>query len=145
MSRWVFLTIDHIFALKCLDDHNKARKKKLYCWIIDFRKAFNTILRDQLFDRLKSLEIPDNMIWAFYALYEQVSKCVWCPSGLSNCFTSAITTRLAQLPTPFGIHIDEITNNGIVLGGMQVHLILYPDDMFYSLSLNTTYKGTLLP
>ena len=40
---------------------------------MDFRKAFDTIPREWLLERLKSLEIPNDIIWAIYALYEQVS------------------------------------------------------------------------
>ena len=55
-------------------DRTKARKKKLYCCVVDFRNAFDTVPRERLFDRLKRLEIPNDMIWAIYALYEQVSS-----------------------------------------------------------------------
>ena len=74
--RRAFSTIDHIFTLTCLIDQTKARKKKLYCCFVDFRKAFDTVPREWLFNRLKSLKILDDMIWAIYALYEQVSECV---------------------------------------------------------------------
>ena len=58
-----FSTIDHIFTLRYLIDQTKARKKKLYCCFVDFSKAFDTVPRERLFERLKSLEIPNNMIW----------------------------------------------------------------------------------
>ena len=91
--RRAFSTIDHIFTLRCLIDQTKARKKKLYCCFVDFRKAFDTVPRERLFDRLKSLEIPNDMIWAIYALYEQVCGRVRCPGGLSDCFTSTIGVK----------------------------------------------------
>ena len=56
--RRAFSTIDHIFTLRCLIDHVKVRKKKLYCCFVDFCKAFDAVPRERLFDRLKSLEIP---------------------------------------------------------------------------------------
>ena len=83
--RQAFSTIDHIFTLRCLIDQSKARKKKLYCCFVDFRKAFDPVSRETLFDRLKSLKIPNDMIWAIYALYEEVFGCVRCPGGLSDC------------------------------------------------------------
>ena len=74
--RRAFSTIDHIFTLRCLIDQTKAHKKKLYFCFVNFRKVFDIISRNLLFDRLKSLKIPDDMIWAIYTLYEQVSRCV---------------------------------------------------------------------
>ena len=49
--------------------------------------------RERLFDRFKSLKIPNDMVWAIYSLYEQVSRCVHCPGGLSNCFTRTIGVK----------------------------------------------------
>ena len=46
-----------------------------------------TIPRERFLEKLKSLEIPDNMIYAIFVLYEQVFVHVWCLSCLSNCFT----------------------------------------------------------
>ena len=74
--RRAFSTIYHIFIIRCLIDQTKARKKKLYCCFVDFQKAYDAVPRERLFDRLKSLKIPDDMIWAIYVLYEQVFGCV---------------------------------------------------------------------
>ena len=88
-----YLDSTHTHTL-CLIDQTKAHNKKLYynCFV-DFRKAFDTIPTERLFDKLKTFKIPDDKIWAIYALYEQVSECVWCPGGLSNCFTSTIGVK----------------------------------------------------
>ena len=50
--RRAFSTIDHVFVLRCLIDGAKARKKRLYCCFVDFRKAFDTAPREKLFQRL---------------------------------------------------------------------------------------------
>ena len=78
------------------------------------------------------------MIWAIYALYEQVFGCVRCPGGLSDCFTSTIGVKQGcpLSPTLFGIYIDEITDfiackggKGVAMGDMQVSILLYADDI----------------
>ena len=91
--RRAFSTIDHIFVLRCLIDGAKARKKRLYCCFVDFRKAFDTVPRERLFQCLQSLRIPAEMIWAIYALYERVTGRVRCPSGLSNTIASTIGVK----------------------------------------------------
>ena len=81
------------------------------------------------------MEIPNDIIWAIYALYEQVFRCVRCPS---DCFTSTIGVKhgCPLSPTLFGIYIDEITDfiarkggKGIVIGDTQVSLLLYAYDI----------------
>ena len=73
------------------------------------------------------------MIWAIYALYEQVFGCLQCPDILSNCFISIIGVKQGYplSLTRFGIYIDEITDfiahkgdNRIFLGGTQVNILL---------------------
>ena len=75
--RRAFSTIDHIFTRRCLIVKTKGHKMILHCCFVDFRKAFDIVPRVWLFDRLKSLK--------------QVSGCVRCPSGLSNCFRYSFT------------------------------------------------------
>jgi len=76
-----FSTIDHIFTLRCLIDHARVRKRQLHCCFVDFRKAFDTIPRARLFQRLQSLGVPPEMLWGIYALYEQVFGRVRCLGG----------------------------------------------------------------
>ena len=136
--RRAFSTTDHIFILRCLIDQTKAHKRKLFCCFVDFRKAFDTVPRERLFTRLQNLEIPDEMIWSIYALYEQVSGQVRCPRGLSKTFHSTIGVKQGcpLSPTLFGIYIDEIVDfiirkggSGVELGGTQVHILLYADNI----------------
>ena len=78
------------------------------------------------------------MIWAIYALYEKVSRCVRCMGGLSNCVTSTIGVKQCcpLSLTLFGIYIDEITNfiarkggNRVIIGVTQVNILLYTYDI----------------
>ena len=82
--------------------------------------------------------IPNVMIWAIYALYERISRCVCWSGGLSNCFTNTIGVKQAcpLSPTLFGFYIDAITafiarkgGKRVVLGGTQVSLLLYANDL----------------
>ena len=42
-------TADHIFSLKSLVDHYKAKQKKAFAAFIDLRKAFDTVWKEGLF------------------------------------------------------------------------------------------------
>ena len=78
--RWAFAIIDHIFTLGCLIHHTNTCKWKLYGRFMDFCKAFETILRD-------------DMIWAIYALYQQVFGHLQYVGGQSICVTSTIDVK----------------------------------------------------
>ena len=110
--RRAFSTIDHIFTLRCLIDQTRVRKRRLYCCFVDFRKAFDTVPRERLFQRLQSLGIPVDMSWGIYALYEQVLGRVRCHGGLSEVIASTIGVKQGcpLSPTLFGLYIDEITD-----------------------------------
>ena len=45
-------TTDNIFIIKSLIDIAKSRKDNLYCCFIDFKQAFDTVWRDQLWQKL---------------------------------------------------------------------------------------------
>lgn len=47
--RRAFSTTDHVFTLRCMIDQARVRKRKLYCCFVDFRKAFDTVPRERLF------------------------------------------------------------------------------------------------
>jgi hypothetical protein len=44
-------TTDHIFALHCLIDIYLQRKKRLFCTFVDYRKAFDNVQRNLLWEK----------------------------------------------------------------------------------------------
>ena len=43
-----FSTSDNLFILKCLIDISQSSKKKLFCCFVDFKQAFDTVWRADL-------------------------------------------------------------------------------------------------
>ncbi|MCO5559545.1 hypothetical protein L7F22_013146 [Adiantum nelumboides] len=136
--RRAFSTTDHIFTLRCLIDQAKARKRRLHCCFVDFRKAFDTIPPDRLFQRLQTLGIPSELLWGVFSLYERVSAKVRCPGGTSLSFASTIGVKQGcpLSSTLFGLYIDELSEHilhtggdGVDLAGTPVHIMLYADDI----------------
>ncbi|MCO5549866.1 hypothetical protein L7F22_003340 [Adiantum nelumboides] len=145
--RRTFSTIDHIFVLRCLIDGAKAQKRRLYCCFVDFRKAFDTIPRERLFQRLQELQIPSEMIWGIHSLYTRVSGRVHSPGGLSDPIASTIGVKQGcpLSLTLFGLYIDEISDYILLAGGARpdlagtpVHIMLYADDIIL---LSETQEG----
>ncbi|MCO5564505.1 hypothetical protein L7F22_018166 [Adiantum nelumboides] len=136
--RRAFSTIDHIFTLRCLIDQAKARKRQLHCCFVDFCKPFDTIPRDRLFQRLRILGIPSELLWGVFSLYERVSARLRCPRGTSLPIASTVGVKQGYplSPTLFGLYIDELSEHilhtdavGVDLAGTPVHIMLYVDDI----------------
>ena len=100
---------------------------------MNFCKAFDTIPRKRLFDRLKSLEIPHDIIWAICVLCEEVSSAYDVRAAYPTALLAPIGVKQGcpLSPAHFGNYIDEITDfigrkggNRIVIGGMPANDIV---------------------
>ena len=52
-----YSTLDHIFALYCIIDMYTCKKRRIYAAFIDYRKAFDTVDRHYLWQKLIGLGI----------------------------------------------------------------------------------------
>ncbi|MCO5598488.1 hypothetical protein L7F22_052585 [Adiantum nelumboides] len=136
--RWAFSTVDHIFTLCCLIDQAKTRKRRLHYCFLDFRKAFDTVSRNRLFHCLLTLEVPSEMLWEIFFLYERISARVRCRGGTLSSLASTIGVKqgFPLSSTLFGLYIDELSEHilrdggeGVDLLGTPVHIMLYDDDI----------------
>ena len=69
-------TMDHIFTLKCIIDIYLNKKKKLYAAFIDYRKAFDSVWRIGLWQKLLKYNINGRVFKVITSLYGQVKSCV---------------------------------------------------------------------
>ena len=105
---------------------------------MDFRKAFDTVPRTKLINKLQRLGVPVELIWGIQALYKSVTGQVRTPEGLSDLIQSTIGVKQGcpLSPTLFGIYVDEIADyidrigdKGAQLAGTWIPLLLYADDI----------------
>lgn len=142
-------TVDHLFTLKALID--KARggsKNELYCCFVDFSKAFDTVPRGKLWERLREIGLGRKMGRAVQALYENVRCRVVTPEGLSGEFPSLMGVKQGCPLSPllFGLYIDELENylletketGAPELGGERIPALMYADDVAL---MSRTKKG----
>jgi hypothetical protein len=52
-----YRTTDQLFILQTLIEQNKAKKKPLYCYFVDLKKAFDTVPREALWQTLADLGV----------------------------------------------------------------------------------------
>ena len=86
------------------------RSLKVYCCFLDFRKAFDSVLREDLLKRLKDIDISTTLLTAIMRLYEFILGRLRTTQGLSEFIRSTIGVKQGcpLSPTLFGIYVDEL-------------------------------------
>ena len=65
-------TINHIFTLRAVIKEACHRSSKVYYCFVDFRKAFDSVPREGLLQRLQDISISTTLQTTFMCLYEFV-------------------------------------------------------------------------
>ena len=71
-----FSTTDHLYALHTLINLCQSKSKKLFCWFIDLKRAFDTVWREVLFHKLKSFDINGKCYNLIKNMYLDIKSCV---------------------------------------------------------------------
>jgi hypothetical protein len=119
-----YSTTDHIFSLKMLIDLYLSKGKKLYCSFIDYRKAFDSINRTALWQKLLSNNVDGKCIKIIYDMYKKAKSCVQVNSfsKMSDFFTSHTGVRQGENLSPvlFSLFLNDLNQflsqhyNGLV-------------------------------
>lgn len=106
-----YSTTDHIFNLKCLIDLYLFRGKRLYCAFIDYKKAFDSINRTYLWQKLISNNIDGKMFKIIHSLYANAKSCVKSGHLKSTSFSSNVGVRQGENLSPvlFSIFLNDLT------------------------------------
>jgi hypothetical protein len=123
-----YSTIDNAFILKSIIDRIlRSKRRKLYVAFVDFKKCFDTIDRQLLWNILKENGLKGNLFKAFKSMY--VKSCVRCNYTRSEYIQSTVGTKQGCLASPilFCFFIDELerclSENDI--NGIQLHPTLF--------------------
>ncbi|MES9880125.1 MAG: reverse transcriptase family protein [Sedimenticola sp.] len=131
-------TTDHIASLTNIIETRTKAKRSTYCAFVDFKKAFDSVDRDILWQRLTHNGIGGKMFGAIRSLYSSVSACVRVNSLHTDWFN--VSTGLRQgcslSPILFTLFINDLVvhinalDKGIDIGNDErVCILLYADDI----------------
>ncbi|XP_066923743.1 uncharacterized protein [Clytia hemisphaerica] len=79
-------TSAHVLALRRIVEELKNHKKEAVISFIDFRKAFDSINRDRMFQILQAYCIPETVVNAIKVIYRDTSATVTTPEGQTDPF-----------------------------------------------------------
>ena len=140
-------TSDHIFLLQTIIDKVvKKNKNKLYIAFIDFSKAYDTVDRKMLFERLQSLGINGIFLRNIMAMYAKTNYKIKLKNGSLNpiCSNLGLKQGCPLSPMLFNLYIDDIKNifdrkcDPINLQNEYLYHFLYADDLVL---LSTSAQG----
>ncbi|KAL3677226.1 hypothetical protein R1sor_027174 [Riccia sorocarpa] len=128
-----FSTLDHLLVLRVLSEKAKRLKQLLYILFIDFSKAFDTVSRHLLWERLVELNVPEELVNIIARLYQAVKVKIGDQEEIES--TLGVIQGCPLSPTLFGLFIDKLfwdndgLGLGVELGEDQVHTLLFVDDV----------------
>ena len=65
-------TTDHLVTLMIITEECRNNNSDLFCFFVDFRKAFDTMPRNNLWNRLEDLKVPFELRVVAIRLYKNV-------------------------------------------------------------------------
>jgi hypothetical protein len=134
-------TVDHIFAMTAMVEKTFAKTKgKLYVAFVDFRKAYDLVNRNVLWEVLRRAGTSGVMLRALQAMYSSVVAAVRTAEGVSDEFSCPFGLKQGECSSPilFSFLINELAQNVIRRGrhGVQlmqnmaeIFLLLFADDV----------------
>uniref|UniRef100_A0A1I8IR39 Endo/exonuclease/phosphatase domain-containing protein n=1 Tax=Macrostomum lignano TaxID=282301 RepID=A0A1I8IR39_9PLAT len=94
-------TATQILALRRTIEEARTRQATLICVFVDFRKAFDSVARGALVPVLRAYHVPQRLVSAVMALYQDTQAAVVTPDGLSDPFSTTSGVLQGDTLAPF--------------------------------------------
>ena len=131
--------IDHISSLYNILDTRRKLKQSTYVLFVDFAKAFDSLDRNLLWNKLANMIGlgKGKFMNSLYSLYSNVQACVKVNDRYTNWFQVSCGLKQGCILSPllFSMYINDLAsdleqlNMGIRIGGQQVAIMMYADDI----------------
>jgi hypothetical protein len=145
-------TIDNVFILHGLINHILNQNKKIYACFVDFTKAFDLLVRENIWLKLIHIGVRGKILTVLRSMYQNVKSRVKTQNNtLSESFLCSLGVRQGDCLSPFlfSIYVNDIEDTllregfkGINTGFLKLFLLLYADDIvIIAESLDDLQKG----
>ena len=98
--------------------HLLNNNKQLYCFFIDFSKAFDYVVRDILWFKLIIYGVRGKMLDIFMSMYENIKSRVKLNNKLSQEFSCMTVVRQGECLSPiiFALYVNDLEQELITRG-----------------------------
>ncbi len=105
-----FRTTDQLFIIRTLLQQAAHEKRRLYCCFVDFKKAFDLVPRDILWNVLKRRGMSGRVLTSLQSMYAADKACVFTKDGPSDLFDCSIGVKQGCPLSPllFSLYLDEL-------------------------------------
>ena len=124
------------------------RKEKIYACFVDFKKAFDTVCHEDLYEKLLKYKINGNFLGLLKDIYKKSKSAVKINNKLTNCFNHEKGVKQGDplSPTLFNLYINDLFQDleenkvGTVTlnDSDSINALMYADDLIL---LSTSKKG----
>ena len=122
-------TVDNIYVLHGLISHFIDNRAQLFCAFVDFTKAFDYIVRENLWYKLIKLGVRGKILNIIQSMYTCVKSRIKFLNCLSEDYTCALGVRQGESLSPFlfSININDLEDEFIKGGieGIDVDMFKY--------------------
>ena len=119
-------TVDDIFVLHGLISHILNHSEKIYCAFIDFTKAFDYVVRENLWYKLVKLGLRGKILNIIKSMYRSVKSRVKYCNKLGNEFYCKLGVRQGECLSPllFSMYLNDIEEQFVLSGfeGLDVNM-----------------------
>ena len=130
-------TSDHVLTLKTLIDKAFKSRKYLYVCFVDLSKAFDTVNRLHLFNKLKMYNINGLFLNIIEDMYNGLICSVKTREGLSVNFNTNVAVKHGCIlsPTLFSLYLNDLCKqfdsscDNVILGDREFACLMYADDI----------------
>lgn len=130
-----YSTNDNIFNLVSIIRIKMEERKKVYCFFVDFRAAFDRVDRRALFYKLHMIGISTKFLRVLKALYEDTKAAVWDGESISDWFRTSWGVKQGCILSPdlFAFMLNDLHDNlasgGVKIDEILIRILLYADDL----------------
>ena len=142
-------TIDNLYLLHGLISHVTNQGYKLYCAFVDFTKAFDYVVRDNLRYKLIKYGLRGRVVNIIMSIYSSVNSRVKHNNYLGNEFYCGLGVRQGEclIPLWFSLFLNDIEEHfvqsgieGLDIKMVKVFMLLYADDIVILEIVLMSYK-----
>ena len=100
-------TTNAILALRQLQERYREGQQDLHCVFIDLEKAYDRVLREELYWCMRDKGVPEKYIRLVKDMYHQCETVVRCAAGTSEPFAVEVGLHQGSAFSPFLIAINS--------------------------------------